>query len=82
MGTKQTPTQLQRRSESSKDYFIGLWEDHVGSTKPWEGKRLIHLNITLTLMLSATLKGVVPSSKGQSRSKWQFYRKTRQALPV
>lgn len=29
----------------------------MASTKAWEGRRLLHLNITLTLMLSATLKG-------------------------
>lgn len=36
------PTPHQQNSESSKDYFIGLWEDHVGSTKAWEGRKLIH----------------------------------------
>lgn len=55
MATKQIELQQhQQESESFKEYFIGLWEDHVGSTKPWEGGRLIHLNITLTLVLSAT----------------------------
>lgn len=68
MATKQTESPRNSSRTLTHLKTISLVCGKIMWTKPWEGSRLIHISTTLTLMLSATLKGVVPSSKGQSRS--------------